>query len=76
VSRRRVRLGLHDPYADAFGDGPVLARGESADPPAPGPWVWVRKYEPDSPCAPPQSAYALWRATGRTDTGHLDDAFG
>ena len=73
VSRRQIRCVLLDPYANAFNDGPTGAHGEPCDRPAPGDWVWERKYELDSLCAPLQLAYALRRATGRED--HLDEAF-
>ncbi|MFE9441872.1 glycoside hydrolase family 125 protein [Streptomyces sp. NPDC006602] len=73
VSRRQIRCVLLDPYANAFNDGPTGAHGEPADQPTPGEWVWERKYELDSLCAPLQLAYAIRRATGRED--HLDDAF-
>jgi meiotically up-regulated gene 157 (Mug157) protein len=73
VSRRQIRCVLLDPYANAFNDGPTGAHGEPADRPTPGTWVWERKYELDSLCAPLQLAYAIRRATGRED--HLDDAF-
>lgn len=73
VSRRQIRCVLLDPYANAFNDGPTDAHGEPADLPAPGSWIWERKYELDSLCAPLQLAYAIWRATDRVD--HLDDAF-
>lgn len=73
VSRRQIRCVLLDPYANAFNDGPTGAHGEPGDLPTPGDWVWERKYELDSLCAPLQLAYALRRATGRED--HLDEAF-
>lgn len=73
VSRRQIRCVLLDPYANAFNDGPTGAHGEPGDRPTPGEWVWERKYELDSLCAPLQLAYAIRRATGRED--HLDDAF-
>lgn len=73
LSRRQVRYALLDPYANAFNDGPVDRHPEPGDQPAPGPWVWERKYEVDSLAAPLQLAYAIWAATGRTD--HLDDSF-
>lgn len=73
VSRRQIRCVLTDPYANAFNDGPNGRHGDP-DRPEPGPWVWERKYEVDSLCGPLQLAYALWRATGRTD--HLDGDFG
>ncbi len=73
VSRRQIRCVLLDPYANAFNDGPTGAHGEPGDRPTPGDWVWERKYELDSLCAPLQLAYAIRRATGRED--HLDEAF-
>ncbi|CAM5245068.1 hypothetical protein SALBM311S_10141 [Streptomyces alboniger] len=73
VSRRQIRCVLLDPCANAFNDGPTGAHGEPGDLPTPGEWVWERKYELDSLCAPLQLAYAIWRATGRED--HLGDAF-
>nr|WP_214316959.1 glycoside hydrolase family 125 protein [Nonomuraea sediminis] len=73
VSRRQVRYVLTDPYANAFNEGPDGGRAYPFDVPPPGPWVWERKYEVDSLAAVLQLAYALWRATGRTD--HLDDRF-
>ncbi len=73
VSRRQIRCVLLDPYANAFNDGPSGAHGEPCDQPTPGDWIWERKYELDSLCAPLQLAYAIRRATGRED--HLDEAF-
>ncbi|MGW7048009.1 glycoside hydrolase family 125 protein [Streptomyces avermitilis] len=73
VSRRQIRCVLQDPYANAFNDGPTGAHGEPGDRPTPGEWVWERKYELDSLCAPLQLAHAIRRATGRED--HLDEAF-
>ncbi|MFI6602513.1 glycoside hydrolase family 125 protein [Nonomuraea sp. NPDC050536] len=73
VSRRQVRYVLTDPYANAFNEGPDGGRAYPFDVPQPGPWVWERKYEVDSLAAVLQLAYALWRATGRSD--HLDDRF-
>ncbi|MFI6932776.1 glycoside hydrolase family 125 protein [Streptomyces sp. NPDC050287] len=73
LSRRQIRCVLLEPYANAFNDGPTGAHGEPGDLPTPGDWVWERKYELDSLCAPLQLAYAIRRATGRED--HLDDAF-
>jgi meiotically up-regulated gene 157 (Mug157) protein len=73
VSRRQIRYVLLDPYANAFNEGPTGAHGEPGDEPTPGPWIWERKYELDSLCAPLQLAYAIRQATGRVD--HLDKAF-
>lgn len=78
VSRRQQASILHDPYANAFNDGPTGAghrdrtgRPGQRDPDQPGtgqsPWVWERKYEIDSLAYPVQLAHDLWRITGRTD---------
>jgi meiotically up-regulated gene 157 (Mug157) protein len=70
--RRQLRYVLLDPYANAFNaedDG----HGHQDDDTAMSGWVWERKYEIDSLCAPLQLAYLLWRATGRSD--HLDATF-
>lgn len=63
---------LHDPYANAFNDGPTGA-GHTDDDTAMTPWTWERKYEIDSLAFPLQLAHQLWLATGRTD--HLDATF-
>jgi meiotically up-regulated gene 157 (Mug157) protein len=73
LSRRQIRYLLLDPYANAFNEGPTGAHGEPDDQPTPDPWIWERKYELDSLCAPVQLAYGIWLATGRVD--HLDTAF-
>lgn len=70
VSRRQQASILHDPYANAFNDGPTGAgHRDRTGPPGTGQsaWVWERKYEIDSLAYPVQLAYDLWRATGRTD---------
>jgi len=70
ISRRQLRLVLHDPYANAFNRSPNSA-GHATDLTDMSPWVWERKYEVDSLCYPIQLAHDLWRLTGRTD--HLAD---
>jgi meiotically up-regulated gene 157 (Mug157) protein len=72
VNRRQLDLVARDPYANAFNDGPTGA-GHSTDRTESSPWVWERKYEIDSLCAPLHLAADIRRATGRTD--HLDDAY-
>ncbi len=73
--RRQVWCVLHDPYANAFNEGPTGRSwhpGDETDRPA-DPWVWERKYELDSTCSVLQLGHELWRATA--DTSHLDEDF-
>lgn len=70
---RHARNVLIDPYANGFNDGPTGAHGDPNDIPTPGDWIWERKYELDSLCAPLHFGYALWKASGRSD--HLDATF-
>ncbi len=73
--RRQVWCVLRDPYANAFNEGPTGRSwhpGDESDRPT-DPWVWERKYELDSLCAPLQLGHELWRATG--DATHLDADF-
>ena len=72
VVKRQYQYVLIDPYANAFNEA---ANGQchNRDETAMGDWVWERKYELDSLCAPLMLAYDLWRATGQVD--HLDADF-
>ena len=72
VNRRQLDQVALDPYANAFNAGPTGA-GHSADRTDGSPWVWERKYEIDSLCAPLHLAADIRRVTGRTD--HLDDRY-
>lgn len=63
--RRQARLILTDPYANAFNAEPSNA-GFPEDITAQNPWVWERKYEIDSLCAPVWLAWKYWKETGRT----------
>ena len=72
VIKRQMQCILIDPYANAFNE---TANGHchNRDQTAMGPWVWERKYELDSLCAPLTLAFDLWQATGQVD--HLDENF-
>ncbi len=72
VIARQMRYILIDPYANAFNEA-ANGRCHNADQTAMGPWVWERKYELDSLCAPLKLAFDLWRATGQVN--HLDAPF-
>jgi uncharacterized protein len=66
VLRSQFAYIRHDPYANAFNDGPTGAchePGDSSD----DPWLWERKYEVDSLAFPVLFAHRLRRATGRDD---------
>jgi meiotically up-regulated gene 157 (Mug157) protein len=66
VVRRQLALLAHDPYANAFNDGPTGAHYDPDDV-CDDPHVWEQKYEVDSLAYPVTLAHRLWRATGRTD---------
>ncbi|GAA2682948.1 MULTISPECIES: glycoside hydrolase family 125 protein [Actinosynnema] len=70
VVRRQFACLEHDPYANAFNDGPTGARYEPEDLCA-DPRVWEQKYEIDSLAYPVTLAHALWRATG--EAGVFDE---
>ena len=72
VIKRQMHYILIDPYANAFNE---VANGHchNRDKTAMGPWVWERKYELDSLCAPLKLAFDLWQTTGQV--GHLDAEF-
>lgn len=66
VIRRQARMVLTDPYANAFNerpDGSCYARDLTDM----GPYIWERKYEVDSLCAPVYLVYRYWKATGKTE---------
>ena len=56
---------LTDPYANAFNEVPD-GRGHQ-DKTQLNDWVWERKYELDSLCAPLYLAHAYWKETGCAD---------
>ncbi|SKC45628.1 glycoside hydrolase family 125 protein [Krasilnikoviella flava] len=70
VVRRQLACLDHDPYANAFNDGPTGAHYDPEDV-CDDPHVWEQKYEVDSLAYPVTLAHRLWRETGRTDV--LDD---
>jgi meiotically up-regulated gene 157 (Mug157) protein len=63
---------LLDPYANAFNET-TNGRCHNRDKTEMSAWIWERKWELDSLCAPLLLAHDLWKATGQTD--HLDEAF-
>lgn len=65
VIERQMRCVLLDPYANAFNGAPDGAKW-AADEPEQGPWIWERKYEVDSLCAPLHLAHVYRQATGST----------
>ncbi|WP_369371704.1 glycoside hydrolase family 125 protein [Promicromonospora sp. Populi] len=66
VVRRQLACLDHDPYANAFNDGPTGAH-YAPDDVCDDPHVWEQKYEIDSLAYPVTLAHTLWRTTGRTD---------
>ena len=72
VVKRQCFNVLLDPYANAFNEAPH-GRCHNRDETAMGPWIWERKYELDSLCAPLMLAHDLWSAT--QTTAHIDADF-
>lgn len=72
VVKRQAQCVLIDPYANAFNEEPN-GHCHFRDETDMEPWIWERKYELDSHCAPLLLAHDLWAATGQTD--HLDGNF-
>lgn len=72
VLRVQVEQLLRDPVANAFNRGPTGA-AVRRDFPDQSPWVFERKQELDSSCAPLSLAWTLWRTTGSLD--HVDPRF-
>ncbi|GAA5153790.1 glycoside hydrolase family 125 protein [Amycolatopsis dongchuanensis] len=66
VVRRQFACLAHDPYANAFNDGPTGAHYEPGDL-CDDPHVWEQKYEVDSLAYPVTLAHRLWRATGSAE---------
>jgi uncharacterized protein len=72
VLRLQVEQVLLDPRANAF-NPESNGRRVRRDFRGQSPWVFERKYEVDSLCAPLTLAWLLWRATG--SRAHLDPRF-
>lgn len=72
VVKRQMKYVVLDPYANAFNE---TANGHchNKDKTDMSDWIWERKYELDSLCAPLALAYELWQATGRVE--HFDETF-
>lgn len=72
VVKQQVACVLRDPYANAFNE---TANGHchNRDKTDMSGWIWERKYELDSLCAPIKLAHDLWATTGQTH--HLDKNF-
>lgn len=66
VIRRQARMVLTDPYANAFNEAPN-GNCYAHDLTEMGPYIWERKYEVDSLCAPVYLIYRYWKASGKTD---------
>jgi uncharacterized protein len=72
VVRGQMACVLRDPYANAFNEE-ANGRCHNNDKTDMSDWIWERKYELDSLCAPLKLAHDLWRTTGLTS--HLDSSF-
>ena len=67
--QRQFRCIALDPYANAFNKEPNGQHGfddATSWTAEQKPWIWERKYEVDSLCAPIRLAYSFWRQTGET----------
>ena len=72
VIKRQMQYILIDPYANAFNES-ANGHCHNRDETAMSPWVWERKYELDSLCAPLKLAFDFWQTTGQV--GHLGAEF-
>ncbi|MFC4453986.1 glycoside hydrolase family 125 protein [Deinococcus sonorensis] len=61
--RRQAMYIRIDPYANAFNAAPD-GSGHAGDLPPKGDWVWERKFELDSLCAPVSLLFRYWKVTG------------
>lgn len=67
VIRRQVSQVLTDPYANGFNEEANGRSYDKNDRTDHNEWVWERKYELDSLCAPLYLSYEFWKATGCED---------
>lgn len=65
IIKKQVQQILIDGYANAFNETP--GKQGHQDETQLNDWVWERKYELDSLCAPLYLAYAYWKETGSPD---------
>lgn len=65
IIKKQTEQILTDPYANAFNETPD-GRGHQ-DKTELNDWVWERKYELDSLCAPLYLAHSYWKETGSCD---------
>ncbi len=72
IVKRQVACVLIDPYANAFNEA-ANGHCHNKDKTDMGEWIWERKYELNSLCAPLVLAHDLWQTTGQTS--HLDADF-
>jgi uncharacterized protein len=72
VVKCQAKYVLIDPYANAFNEAPN-GHCHARDDTAMGEWIWERKYELDSLCAPLVLAHDLWATSG--ETAHFDQSF-
>jgi uncharacterized protein len=72
VVKRQMDFVLRDPYANAFNES-ANGHCHNHDKTDMSAWIWERKYELDSLCAPIKLAHDLWQVTEQKD--HLDHAF-
>ncbi len=72
VVKRQMAYVLLDPYANAF-NASANGHCHNKDNTDMSAWIWERKYELDSLCAPLKLAHDLWETTGQSY--HLDHGF-
>ncbi|MDY2936883.1 MAG: glycoside hydrolase family 125 protein [Fusicatenibacter sp.] len=74
VIAKQAEMVCADPYANAFNEGPNGANGGYEDETKKNDYVWERKYEVDSLCAPLYLGYTYWKTVGSeaifTETFH------